>query len=71
MAEALECLGDFKGKFPEQARSSACDALERDIKAALFIKAESGGKRVHVEPVTLTFRFLMCSIKVKPAILHK
>ncbi|XP_059909163.1 WD and tetratricopeptide repeats protein 1 [Gadus macrocephalus] len=42
VAEALECLGDFKGKFPEQAHSSACDALEKDIKAALFIKAESG-----------------------------
>ncbi|XP_042596249.1 WD and tetratricopeptide repeats protein 1 [Cyprinus carpio] len=34
IAEALECLDDFKGKFPEQAHSSACDALDRDIKAA-------------------------------------
>ncbi|KAL0171153.1 hypothetical protein M9458_031464, partial [Cirrhinus mrigala] len=38
VAEALECLDDFKGKFPEQAHSSACDALDKDIKAALFSK---------------------------------
>lgn len=44
VAEALECLDDFKGKFPEQAHSGACDALEKDIKAALFSKTESGGK---------------------------
>uniref|UniRef100_A0A671KIN5 WD and tetratricopeptide repeats 1 n=1 Tax=Sinocyclocheilus anshuiensis TaxID=1608454 RepID=A0A671KIN5_9TELE len=41
IAEALECLDDFKGKFPEQAHSSACDALDRDIKAALFSKTDS------------------------------
>ena len=57
VAEALECLGDFKGKFPEQAHSSACDALEKDIKAALFIKSESGGKRVGVEPERLSIYF--------------
>lgn len=44
MAEALECLDDFKGKFPEQAHSSACDALDKDIKAALYSKTESGMK---------------------------
>lgn len=42
MAEALECLDDFKGKFPEQAHSSACDALDRDINAALFSKSDNG-----------------------------
>lgn len=42
VAEALECLNDFKGKFPEQAHSSACDALDKDIKAALFSKSDSG-----------------------------
>lgn len=41
VAEALECLDDFKGKFPEQAHSSACDALDKDIKAALFSKTDS------------------------------
>lgn len=41
VAEALECLDDFKGKFPEQAHSSACDALDKDIKAALFAKSDS------------------------------
>lgn len=44
VSEALECLDDFKGKFPEQAHSSACDALDKDIKAALFSKTESGMK---------------------------
>lgn len=42
VAEALECLDDFKGKFPEQAHSSACDALGRDITAALFSKSDGG-----------------------------
>uniref|UniRef100_A0AAZ3PHM4 WD and tetratricopeptide repeats protein 1 n=1 Tax=Oncorhynchus tshawytscha TaxID=74940 RepID=A0AAZ3PHM4_ONCTS len=41
VAEALECLDDFKGKFPEQAHSCACDALDKDIKAALFSKMDS------------------------------
>ncbi|TWW79432.1 WD and tetratricopeptide repeats protein 1 isoform X1 [Takifugu flavidus] len=41
LAEALECLDDFKGKFPEQANSSACNALDKDIKAALYSKPES------------------------------
>ncbi|XP_041096542.1 WD and tetratricopeptide repeats protein 1 [Polyodon spathula] len=41
VSEALECLDDFKGKFPEQAHSSACDALDKDIKAALFSKTSS------------------------------
>uniref|UniRef100_A0AAQ6A9L2 WD and tetratricopeptide repeats 1 n=1 Tax=Amphiprion ocellaris TaxID=80972 RepID=A0AAQ6A9L2_AMPOC len=45
VAEALECLDDFKGKFPEQAHSSACDALDKDIKAALFSKTESEDKK--------------------------
>uniref|UniRef100_A0A8C5GA78 WD and tetratricopeptide repeats protein 1 n=1 Tax=Gouania willdenowi TaxID=441366 RepID=A0A8C5GA78_GOUWI len=44
VAEALECLDDFKGKFPEQAHSSACDALDKDIKTALFSKTESDKK---------------------------
>lgn len=48
VAEALECLDDFKGKFPEQAHSSACDALDKDIKAALFSKTESGTKELIV-----------------------
>ncbi|XP_024123969.1 WD and tetratricopeptide repeats protein 1 isoform X1 [Oryzias melastigma] len=41
VAEALECLDDFKGKFPEQAHSSACDSLDKDIRAALYTKSES------------------------------
>ncbi|TRY81256.1 hypothetical protein DNTS_000548 [Danionella cerebrum] len=44
VAEALECLNDFRGKFPDQAHSSACDALDRDIKAALFTETDAGGR---------------------------
>ena len=53
MTEALECLEDFKGKFPEQAQSSACDALDKDIKAALFSKTESGMKEESNTQTTL------------------
>ncbi|MEQ2179611.1 hypothetical protein GOODEAATRI_026916, partial [Goodea atripinnis] len=45
VAEALQCLDDFKGKFPEQAHSSACDALDKDIKAALYSKPDSEDKK--------------------------
>ncbi|XP_073420096.1 WD and tetratricopeptide repeats protein 1 isoform X1 [Dendrobates tinctorius] len=41
VSEALDCLDEFKTKFPEQAQSSACDALDRDIRVALFSKNEN------------------------------
>ncbi|KAM3935853.1 WD and tetratricopeptide repeats protein 1 isoform 1-T1 [Leptodactylus fuscus] len=41
VSEALDCLEEFKAKFPEQAQSSACDALDRDIRVALFSKNEN------------------------------
>ncbi|XP_018100480.1 WD and tetratricopeptide repeats 1 L homeolog isoform X2 [Xenopus laevis] len=41
VSEALECLEEFKVKFPDQARSSACDALDRDIRVALFSKNDT------------------------------
>ncbi|CAL1611512.1 unnamed protein product [Knipowitschia caucasica] len=47
VSEALECLDDFKGRFPEQAHSSACDSLDKDIKAALFAKNESEDKKAN------------------------
>ncbi|KAI0228941.1 WD and tetratricopeptide repeats protein 1 [Lamellibrachia satsuma] len=34
-AEALECLQHFKAKFPDYVTSHACEALEKDIRAAL------------------------------------
>ncbi|XP_041352477.1 WD and tetratricopeptide repeats protein 1-like isoform X2 [Gigantopelta aegis] len=34
--EALNCLQHFKTKFPDYAKSHACEALDRDIKAAIF-----------------------------------
>ncbi|CAI9718792.1 and tetratricopeptide repeats 1-like [Octopus vulgaris] len=45
--EAHDCLQQFKSKFPDYARNSACETLDRDIKAAMFSKtdhdeAESG-----------------------------
>uniref|UniRef100_A0A3B3HC58 WD and tetratricopeptide repeats 1 n=1 Tax=Oryzias latipes TaxID=8090 RepID=A0A3B3HC58_ORYLA len=48
VAEALECLDDFKGKFPEQAHSSACDSLDKDIRAALYTKSESEEKKANI-----------------------
>ncbi|XP_058051745.1 WD and tetratricopeptide repeats protein 1 isoform X2 [Ahaetulla prasina] len=53
VAEALECLDDFKGKFPEQAHSSACDALDRDINAALFSKSDNGEDKKGSGPIWL------------------
>ncbi|XP_061676434.1 WD and tetratricopeptide repeats protein 1 [Syngnathoides biaculeatus] len=40
VSEAQDCLSDFKGKFPEQAQSSACSALDKDIKAFLKTQTE-------------------------------
>ncbi|KAG8451258.1 hypothetical protein GDO86_003475 [Hymenochirus boettgeri] len=45
VSEALECLEEFKLKFPDQAQSSACDALDRDIRMALFSKTETHDKK--------------------------
>jgi len=36
--EALECLLIFKAKFPDSASSKTCEALEKDIRAAIFSK---------------------------------
>lgn len=40
--EASDCLLHFKNKFPDYAKSSACEALDRDIKAAIYSKTENG-----------------------------
>ncbi|XP_064601021.1 WD and tetratricopeptide repeats protein 1-like [Liolophura sinensis] len=39
--EAYECLQQFKDKFPDYAKSHACAALDRDIKAAIFSQTDS------------------------------
>ncbi|XP_064474167.1 WD and tetratricopeptide repeats protein 1-like [Ornithodoros turicata] len=39
--EALECLQAFKLKFPDHALGQTCQALDRDIKAAIFSKTEN------------------------------
>lgn len=39
--EALDCLQAFKLKFPDHALGQACQALDRDIKAAIFSKTEN------------------------------
>jgi len=43
--EALECLLLFKAKFPDNASSKMCEALEKDIRAAIFSK--NSGKLFH------------------------
>ncbi|XP_077538991.1 WD and tetratricopeptide repeats 1 isoform X2 [Haemaphysalis longicornis] len=38
--EALDCLQAFKARFPDCALGQACQALDRDIKAAIFAKTD-------------------------------
>ncbi|XP_066285635.1 WD and tetratricopeptide repeats protein 1-like [Branchiostoma lanceolatum] len=38
--ESLDCLNQFRGRFPEHAHSQACDMLDKDIKASLFSKSD-------------------------------
>ena len=40
--EAFECLNHFKGKFPDYAKSRACEQLDKDIRAAIFARTEQG-----------------------------
>lgn len=40
--EALDCLQFFKSRFPDYAASPNCEALEKDIRAAIFSKTEHG-----------------------------
>lgn len=42
--EAFNCLEQFKSKFPDYAKSNACETLERDIKAAIYSKIEKDDK---------------------------
>nr|XP_037281191.1 WD and tetratricopeptide repeats protein 1-like [Rhipicephalus microplus]XP_037281192.1 WD and tetratricopeptide repeats protein 1-like [Rhipicephalus microplus] len=39
--EALDCLQAFKSRFPDCALSQTCQALDRDIKAAIFSKTDN------------------------------
>ena len=40
--EACDCLQLFKSKFPDYASSSACQTLDRDIKAAIYSRTDQG-----------------------------
>lgn len=40
--EALDCLQFFKSRFPDYAASPNCEALEKEIRAAIFSKTEHG-----------------------------
>lgn len=44
--EAYDCLQQFKNKFPDYAKSNACETLDKDIKAAIYSKTDSG-KRIY------------------------
>lgn len=39
-SEAHQCLQSFKTKFPEYAKYSECQALERDITSAVFSSSD-------------------------------
>ncbi|KAK3097055.1 hypothetical protein FSP39_005944 [Pinctada imbricata] len=43
--EAYDCLQQFKHKFPDYAKSNACEALDRDIKAAIYSRTEKDDKK--------------------------
>ncbi|XP_005097163.1 WD and tetratricopeptide repeats protein 1 [Aplysia californica] len=38
--EAFDCLVHFKHRFPDHAKSHSCEALEREIKAAIFSQVQ-------------------------------
>lgn len=62
--EAYECLQQFKDKFPDYARSHACEALDRDIKAAIFSQTDSplpGDYLPKASYFQLLFVLLVCS----------
>lgn len=42
--EAFECLNHFKAKFPDYAKSRACEQLDKDIRAAIFARTEQEEK---------------------------
>ncbi|XP_022295341.2 WD and tetratricopeptide repeats protein 1-like [Crassostrea virginica] len=42
--EAYDCLQQFKNKFPDYAKSNACETLDKDIKAAIYSKTDSEDK---------------------------
>ncbi|CAL1543216.1 unnamed protein product [Lymnaea stagnalis] len=47
--EAFDCLNHFKHRFPDYAKSHACETLDRDIKAAIFSQTEAPGSKDHAD----------------------
>lgn len=43
--EAYDCLQEFKHKFPDYAKSNACETLDKDIKAAIYSKTDHGEEK--------------------------
>lgn len=52
--EALECLQLFKEKFPDYATSHACEALDRDIRAAVYSKTDQSEEKGRSSPRNLS-----------------
>lgn len=48
--EAYDCLQQFKSKFPDYAKSNACETLDKDIKAAIYSKTDSGDEKSESTP---------------------
>ncbi|ESO93249.1 hypothetical protein LOTGIDRAFT_189887, partial [Lottia gigantea] len=40
-SEAFQCLQEFKAMFPDYAKSHACEALDRDIKAEIYSQTDA------------------------------
>ncbi|XP_064627626.1 WD and tetratricopeptide repeats protein 1-like [Lineus longissimus] len=47
--EAADCLLYFKNKFPDYAKNPACEALDRDISAAIHCRTEQDEKDKKIE----------------------
>lgn len=69
--EAFECLSHFKNKFPDYASSRACEQLDKDIRAAIFARTESGLYIFLLSAFYMVcFTYLLCGSQLSCNILH-
>jgi len=58
--EALDCLQLFKAKYPDNASSKTCEALDKDIRAAILSK-NSGESNIPIVVVVFLLDVLFSS----------
>ena len=54
--EALDCLQNFKCKFPDSASTTACRALDRDIRDAIISSSKTGKMIVYMAAILSVVR---------------